>query len=365
MLHPRPPTTRKDAWYVQAAVSVAAAPVITRREAGAVGADINPLHADTGEVDRFGNPLLRRCHRIPLRILGRTHEQVRAGVSEAPKAVVAQAQAAGARPSPGVARVWGRLPVPWLPGASRGWLQASAGLVDPRVRLAARHAGGGQSVARPARGCAVGPWTRDLWDRGPRRPPRARVRGRPLGCQRRRRTLLSSAGPPGALNGAARANERPVCDRRRGIRRWQGCSAGGHGDAPRRPFAMMRNGSGKAWRKVPRTSHDGAGLPAGMMPGAPRSFGPEDGAAGGTGLGSETASRPRTPVLRQEPPPPLFCGVGGWLRRRHGQRLAAAPATDQRAVTQSAANRDHFGLRLVLWAPHRRPPLWRLRPGGR
>lgn len=91
----RRPRKGKDAWYVQATVSVAAAPVITCREAGAVGADINPLHADTGEVDRCGNPLPRRAQRIPLRVLGRTREQVRASVSEAAKAVVAQAKAAG------------------------------------------------------------------------------------------------------------------------------------------------------------------------------------------------------------------------------------------------------------------------------
>ena len=83
----------RDAWYVQATVDAVAAPVVTDPRLGAIGVDINPSHVDAAEVDRSGNPLAART--IPIRVVGRGHEQAKASLCEAAADLVAQAKSAG------------------------------------------------------------------------------------------------------------------------------------------------------------------------------------------------------------------------------------------------------------------------------
>jgi hypothetical protein len=45
-----------DRWYVQATTLRTPAPVVTRKELGALGADLNVDHLAVAEVDRFGIP---------------------------------------------------------------------------------------------------------------------------------------------------------------------------------------------------------------------------------------------------------------------------------------------------------------------
>ena len=83
----------RDAWYVQATVDVPAAQVVTDARLGAIGVDINPAHVDAAEIDRCGNPLAART--IPIRVVGRSHEQAKASLCESAADLVAQAKAAG------------------------------------------------------------------------------------------------------------------------------------------------------------------------------------------------------------------------------------------------------------------------------
>ena len=83
----------RDAWYVQATVDVPAASVVTDARLGAIGVDINPAHVDAAEVDRCGNPLAART--IPIRVVGRSHEQAKASLCDASADLVAHAKATG------------------------------------------------------------------------------------------------------------------------------------------------------------------------------------------------------------------------------------------------------------------------------
>ncbi|BDG60475.1 IS200/IS605 family accessory protein TnpB-related protein [Caldinitratiruptor microaerophilus] len=85
---------RKDGtWYLYATTERMPAPVVTHRQAGAVGVDLNPGLVAVAEIDRSGNPVGTR--HIPLQIQGRRREQVLATLGEAVADVVAWAKAAG------------------------------------------------------------------------------------------------------------------------------------------------------------------------------------------------------------------------------------------------------------------------------
>lgn len=80
-------------WYLYATVERPPAPVVTHRQAGAVGVDLNPGLVAVAEIDRFGNPVGTR--HIPVPIQGRRQEQIRATLGEAAADVAAWAKAAG------------------------------------------------------------------------------------------------------------------------------------------------------------------------------------------------------------------------------------------------------------------------------
>ncbi|BDG61576.1 IS200/IS605 family accessory protein TnpB-related protein [Caldinitratiruptor microaerophilus] len=80
-------------WYLYATTERMPAPVVTRRQAGGVGVDLNPGLVAVAEIDRSGNPVGTR--HIPVPIQGRRKEQVLATLGEAVADVVAWAKAAG------------------------------------------------------------------------------------------------------------------------------------------------------------------------------------------------------------------------------------------------------------------------------
>jgi IS605 OrfB family transposase len=81
-------------WLVYASTHVKAAPVVTRRELGAIGADFNADHIAVSEIDRHGNPLPARCERVDLVTRGKTANQRLELVRVAAKEIAEHARAA-------------------------------------------------------------------------------------------------------------------------------------------------------------------------------------------------------------------------------------------------------------------------------
>ena len=80
-------------WRVFASVQVAAPEMLSRRELGAIGVDVNADHLAVAETDRFGN--LVGARRIALVTYGKTLDQVKALIGDAAVCLAVQAQAAG------------------------------------------------------------------------------------------------------------------------------------------------------------------------------------------------------------------------------------------------------------------------------
>jgi len=80
-------------WYAHVTVDVEAPPLVTRRQAGAVGVDFNQDHLAVAETDRFGNPI--GFERIDAYLRQRTSGQREAILGDAVKQAVARALAAG------------------------------------------------------------------------------------------------------------------------------------------------------------------------------------------------------------------------------------------------------------------------------
>jgi IS605 OrfB family transposase len=80
-------------WYVHVAVDVTAPPLVTRREAGAVGVDFNMDHLAVAETDRHGN--LIDHERIDTHLSYRSAGQRAAMLGDAVKPLIARALASG------------------------------------------------------------------------------------------------------------------------------------------------------------------------------------------------------------------------------------------------------------------------------
>ena len=78
-------------WVVQASTLRDPAPLVTRKELGAVGADLNEDHVAVAELDRFGN--LAGHQRIPLLLPGLSTDQAEARIGDAVAELVLQAKA--------------------------------------------------------------------------------------------------------------------------------------------------------------------------------------------------------------------------------------------------------------------------------
>jgi IS605 OrfB family transposase len=74
---------------------VAGAPIVTRRQAGAIGVDFNADHIAVSEIDRHGNPLPDKCFRIPLVTKGKTTAQCREIIRLAAKQIADLARSTG------------------------------------------------------------------------------------------------------------------------------------------------------------------------------------------------------------------------------------------------------------------------------
>jgi len=74
---------RDGHWYVFLSITVDAAPVISHRELGAVGVDINADHLAVSEIDRYGN--LVRSEHIQCVTYGKSYEQSKAIIGNAVK----------------------------------------------------------------------------------------------------------------------------------------------------------------------------------------------------------------------------------------------------------------------------------------
>ena len=80
-------------WYVQATTTRDPASQVTRKERGAIGADLNADHVAVADLDRFGN--LAGHRRVPLEVQGLTSGQAQARIGDAAADLVGQAKAAG------------------------------------------------------------------------------------------------------------------------------------------------------------------------------------------------------------------------------------------------------------------------------
>ena len=80
-------------WYVHVTVDVPAPAIVTRREAGAVGADFNAAHVAVAELDRFRNVI--DCERIDTCLSYKSAGQRKAILGDAVHKVVARALSAG------------------------------------------------------------------------------------------------------------------------------------------------------------------------------------------------------------------------------------------------------------------------------
>jgi len=80
-------------WYVQATTTRDPVPFVTRRERGAIAADLNAGHIAVADLDRFGN--LAGHREIPLDGRGLSSEQAGARIGDAVASLVLQAKEAG------------------------------------------------------------------------------------------------------------------------------------------------------------------------------------------------------------------------------------------------------------------------------
>ena len=78
-------------WFVQASTMRDPAPVVTRKDLGVVGADLNEDHVAVAELDRFGN--LAEHRRIPRLLQGLSTDQAEARIGDAVAELVLQAKA--------------------------------------------------------------------------------------------------------------------------------------------------------------------------------------------------------------------------------------------------------------------------------
>lgn len=74
-------------WRIFASVEAKSSPVITHRDNGMIGVDINSDHLAVVETDRFGNPIAK--HTFPLSLQDRTKHQTLALIGDACKQIVA------------------------------------------------------------------------------------------------------------------------------------------------------------------------------------------------------------------------------------------------------------------------------------
>jgi len=85
---------RKDGhWYINATTGEAHPKVITSKENGAFGVDLNAGFLVAGEVDRYGNPL--RELKIPVMMHDRNSRQITAAIGDAVKQIVQLAKTKG------------------------------------------------------------------------------------------------------------------------------------------------------------------------------------------------------------------------------------------------------------------------------
>ncbi len=83
----------KPAWYVHVTVRRLPSPMLTRRDRGAIGADLNDGMVAAVRVDRYGNPLSAR--RFPMDLAGKTRAQREAILGEVVADLVAWAKSEG------------------------------------------------------------------------------------------------------------------------------------------------------------------------------------------------------------------------------------------------------------------------------
>ncbi len=79
-------------WRVFVSLSVPEVPIVTNRNLGVIGIDINPGHLAFVETDRFGNPI--RTETIAFNLYGKTKSQSKAIIGDACAAAIAIAQQA-------------------------------------------------------------------------------------------------------------------------------------------------------------------------------------------------------------------------------------------------------------------------------
>ena len=82
-----------DAWHVHASFETVAAPIITRRDVGCVGVDLNPWGLAVTRIDRHGNGVGH--FDIPWQLQDRSRAQVAASIGDAVRQVVLDAKEHG------------------------------------------------------------------------------------------------------------------------------------------------------------------------------------------------------------------------------------------------------------------------------
>jgi hypothetical protein len=82
-----------DAWHVHASFETVAAPIITRRDVGCVGVDLNPWGLAVTRIDRHGNGVGH--FDIPWQLRDRSRAQVAASIGDAVRQVVLDAKKHG------------------------------------------------------------------------------------------------------------------------------------------------------------------------------------------------------------------------------------------------------------------------------
>lgn len=78
-------------WRVFVSVSLKKPPVLSQKEMGVIGMDLNVDHLAVVKIDRFGNKL--KSEKIPLNLYGKTKEQALALIGDATKEIIEQAKA--------------------------------------------------------------------------------------------------------------------------------------------------------------------------------------------------------------------------------------------------------------------------------
>lgn len=76
----------KKGWTVMASFPVQKLPIVTRKELGTIGVDLNSDHAAVVETDRYGNPI--RHARLSLNTYGKSQNQSKALIGEVVKKIV-------------------------------------------------------------------------------------------------------------------------------------------------------------------------------------------------------------------------------------------------------------------------------------